>query len=105
MSTKCTIDCNDDYHLYQECFENDNVWLQLDDISAMSIRIEKMPESRKSTNITIGIPVETWRHIIEAWLRSSWGKDKTMDHSSPAADLDGFDDFLKTLSKNNTNDE
>ena len=30
MSTRCTIGYGEGYHLYEECFDQDKVWLELD---------------------------------------------------------------------------
>lgn len=79
MSTKCTISYNNKnklgYHLYEECFENDNVWLQLDD--AKNFKVQRDGDT---TQLTVGIPVEIFRHAVNGWLSSSWGKDPGKDH-------------------------
>ena len=79
MSTKCTISYDSKnklgYHLYEECFENDNVWLQLDD--AKNFKVQRDADT---TQLTVGIPVEIFRHAVNGWLSSSWGQDLSKDH-------------------------
>jgi hypothetical protein len=73
MSTKSSIACNDDYHLYQECFENDNVWLRIDNAVIMF-------DSATGT-ATVGIPIATWRSIVDGWKESHWAKDESLDNN------------------------
>jgi hypothetical protein len=86
MSTRCTIAYDQkDFHLYQECFENDNVYLQLDgegwDASLDTASIDWRDGDSKRPNLKIRIDVTLWRRIVEGWLESQWAKDPSIDHA------------------------
>lgn len=74
MSTKCTIGYDEDWHLYSECFENDNVHLILEDIE---FSVDK--SSGKSV-VKVQIPIEKWRSIVKQWDESYWAEHPEMDH-------------------------
>lgn len=80
MSTKISITYDDDHHLYQECFENDNVWLELDNAD---ITFES-----STGKVTLGIPISTWRSIVEGWAASYWGEDKSLDNDDSWEETD-----------------
>jgi hypothetical protein len=101
MSTKCTLSYDKEdklkYHLYQECYENDNVWFQLDDAKEF-----KVWRDDDKTCVQLAIPVEIFRHAVEGWLNSEWGKNLNMDHSKfSQEDVDNFSEFLKWLTEKN----
>jgi hypothetical protein len=77
MSTKCSISYNKNYHLYQECFENDNVWLTLDAVNNFEIS----QDNGKST-LKVAIPIDLWRHMIDGWLKSQWADHLEWDGKS-----------------------
>jgi hypothetical protein len=74
MSTKCTISHNEKYHLYQECYENDNVWLSLDVVNDFEIL-----QDNGKTRLKVAIPIELWRHIVDGWLKSQWAAHPEWD--------------------------
>ncbi len=86
MSTKMTIGYNNDkgFHLYEECFESDNVYLQLDGTS------HKVLKEELSGELTISIDVQTWRMIVESWINSHWGKNPDQDYKK----LDDIDNQM-----------
>lgn len=84
MSTKCTISYDDEYHLYEECFEKDNVHLQLDNVGAVDISA-----SPGSLHATIQIPIKTWRKIVAGWIESQWAEHPEWDNKHPFDDYDG----------------
>lgn len=53
MSTKCTVMYYDNFHLYHECFDNQNVYLQID-----NGQFEASQDS-----VTLTIPLEIWESI------------------------------------------
>ena len=56
MSTKSSIAYGKDFHLYQECFDEENVYLELDSV-----------EFNASNNqVTVTIPVAVWE-VIRAY--------------------------------------
>lgn len=79
MSTKVTLSHNDDYHLYEECFEQENVWLQLDNPTELSVYAHHEEKSAGSS-VTVAIPIATWRHIVEGWLNSHWAQHPDRDN-------------------------
>lgn len=96
MSTKITLSYDESdrlkYHLYQECYENDNVWLQLDDASCFEVH-----RDGGVTGLRVGIPVEIFRHMVEGWLNSPWGQDLKMDHYRPTTEEEK--EFLRVLNE------
>jgi len=66
MSTKVTLSHSKDYHLYEECFDKDLVYLQLDDPVCLQV---DMWEASKG-KVTVAVPIDTWRHIVEGWLKT-----------------------------------
>ena len=80
MSTKCTIRCGDRWHLYNECFESEVVYLELEDIklnvnydnnccnailrldNKLAIEIGLIKESEKAQ------PIE-WENITELFKK------------------------------------
>jgi hypothetical protein len=95
MSTKCTISHNESYHLYQECYENDNVWLQLDDAKDFELW-----HDGDRARLRVAIPVQIFRHAVEGWLQSQWGKNPSMDHHKISSeDVDSFLDLLSSNKK------
>lgn len=99
MSTKCTLSHDQSeklgYHLYQECYENDNVWLQLD--SAEEFEVWRDGDK---TRIRLAIPVEIFRHAVEGWLNSQWGKNPNMDHYKPSQEnQEDFFNYMGDLVK------
>ena len=83
MSTKCTISHDKDgklkYHLYQECYENDNIWLQLDDAQEFEVF-----RDGSKTRVRLAIPISVFRHMVEGWLDSEWGKNPSLDGYKPS---------------------
>ena len=96
MSTKCTLSYDKEnklkYHLYQECYENDNVWLQLDDAKEFEVSREG-----DKTQVRMAIPIEVFRHMVEGWLKSEWGKNPSMDHYQISSE--DFEAGIKVLEK------
>lgn len=80
MSTKVTIINDKLYHLYEEPFDNENVYLDLEDLSGCCVEIISVDGRTKST-ATIAIPIKAWRNIVKAWDKSSWSKNEARDGS------------------------
>lgn len=53
MSTKSSIAYGETFHLYKECFDEDGVFLQLD-----NVQFEATP-----TSVTVKIPLHVWEYI------------------------------------------
>ena len=82
MSTKATIINDKVYHLYEEAFDNDNVYLDLDDLSGCCFELWTNDTDEIKSHATISIPVKAWRNIVRAWNKSSWARDESRDGSS-----------------------
>jgi len=94
MSTKCTIGYdNKNFHLFEECFDKDKVYLELNDDC---FEIIESFSSKNCREITIGIDVTIWRKIIESWTNSHWGKTPDLDHEEPKIDAS----YIKELIEN-----
>jgi len=100
MSTRCTISYDDQFHLYQECFENDNVYLRLDgagwsaslDTSGVDWR-----DGRDRPSVGLKIDVTLWRKIVEGWIASQWAQDPTRDHKKDEIDLESIHDWVNKM--------
>ena len=75
MSTKVTLTHSKDYHLYEECFDKNLVYLQLDDPVCLQV---DMWEASKG-KVTVAVPIETWRHIVEGWLKTHRAQNPDWD--------------------------
>ena len=60
MSTKVTLSYGPNFHLYQEIFDNGNVYLQ---VNGYEFEIS-------NDKAMIQIPLEVWNKIIEEWPKS-----------------------------------
>ena len=91
MSTRCTIGHDDDYHLYEACFDTSNVYLQLDtkfeaelSIGGSDWRDNAAPNT---TVLRVKLDVKVWRAIAEAWAKSEWALRPDRDYSKFAAEM------------------
>ena len=75
MSTKVTLSLSKDYHLYVECFDENLVYLQLDDPVCLQVERWEPPECK----VTVAVPVESWRHIVEGWLKRQQNPNRDHD--------------------------
>jgi hypothetical protein len=111
MSTRCTIAFDQkDFHLYQECFENDNVYLQLDGdgwaASLDTANVDWREDTGPRPKLGLRIDVTLWRMIVEGWLASEWGKDPSRDHEKIDFDPEVVNSWLESLkSKKEKSDE
>lgn len=104
MSTKCTIDHgpnnrlkpdqppNIDYHIYYECLDEDNIYLELRDCPDIQV---------SGSKATIAIPGRLWNHLVRLGELKSWGGE---DFSNPKTQeqrnqefKDGMDQTLAML--------
>jgi|TARA_R110002073_G_scaffold64994_1_gene162591 hypothetical protein len=85
VSSKLTISQNDDYHLFEEAFNNSFVYLQLDDCKELDVKSNHFGGTSER-QITVGIPIETWRSVIEGWLDSYWAKHPGLDHTTTSSE-------------------
>lgn len=88
MSTKVTITHGDTFHLYEECYENDHVWLQIEKTT-----IEVWANDSNNA-VTIAIPVKVWRKMVQGWLNSSWADDLDRDNRPIELHLEGLEAIL-----------
>jgi len=100
MSTRCTIAYSDDFHLYQECFEQDNVYLRLDDgdwaASLDTSAIDWRDGSKSQPTLHVRIGVDLWRKIIEGWGASHWAQHPECDHGKIDFDPEAIEHLLKS---------
>lgn len=66
MSTKATITHDDNFHFYEECFDENNVYLQLDNATNFTV------ESTNYGNyVTVSVSTEILNKICEAWIKKN----------------------------------
>lgn len=109
MSTRCTIAYSDDFHLYEECFEKDNVYLRLDSGDwAASINTAAVDwrdgESTRPT-LHVRMNVDLWRQIVEGWLKSHWGQQPERDHERIDYDSEAISSWLSNFKKKEAEDD
>lgn len=99
MSTRCTISHDEDWHLYQECFEYDNVYLRLEGsdwaASLETQTIDWRDGESDRPRLHLKIDVTTWRKIVEGWLDSQWGQSPEDDHRKVEINLDKTNRWLR----------
>jgi len=66
MSTKITISYGPKFHLWEECFDRSNVYL----------KFEENQYSILKNNVTLQIPIEVWRAMLEDWSKRGWPKEE-----------------------------
>ena len=98
MSTRCTIGYGEGYHLYEECFDQDKVWLELEG------KVSDIEYNSHSDGcLIVGIDVTTWRAIVEAWLKSHWGGNPERDNKPPKIDIEYFNELMESIKKKKEN--
>ena len=97
MSTRCTIGYDDNFHLYQECFEQDNVYLKLDkgdwSASIETAVIDWRDGDTMYPQLHVKIDVSLWRKIVESWIESQWGKNPEYDHKKFEIDVGAIEEW------------
>jgi hypothetical protein len=110
MSTRCTISHSNDYHLYQECFEQDNVYLLLDggdwSASLESAAVDWRDGDSSRPRLHVRMNVTLWRQIVSGWLESQWGQNPEGDHKKmdfdPESTLKWLEEYERNKQDGNT---
>jgi len=109
MSTRCTISYDDDHHLYQECFENNNVYLTLDGsgwhAGITTSSLDWRDGDSTSPSLSLQIDVTLWRKIVEGWLTSHWGRHPEEDHKKLELDFASANPWLESLKRKKEGEE
>ena len=104
MSTRCTLTYDDDFHLYQECFENDNIYLRLDSgdwsASLETATIDWRDGDSTRPQLHIRMNVTMWRKIVEGWLETQWAQNPDQDHKKFDIDLESIHAFAARMKAN-----
>jgi len=69
MSTKMTISCDDEHHLYREAFDDSMIYVRIRSCTEMDVKVNHY-NGEKERQVTIGIPIEVWQRIVEKWSQS-----------------------------------
>jgi len=99
MSTKCTIGYGKKYHLFEEIFDSEKVWIQLDSNSFNA----QLTSYHNEPSLVVGIDIATWREIVNAWNNSPWAKDLTRDYSK--SDVEEFFSIFDKIKKDKPSGE
>ena len=101
MSTRCTISYDNNHHLYQECFENDNVYLELDgdgwQAGITTATVDWRDGDSTSPRLSLQLDVTLWRKIVEGWMVSQWGQHPEDDHKKMNFDFESTSTWLESL--------
>ena len=88
MSTRCTISYDDTFHLYEECFDNHNVYLELSgpgwDASISTGEVDWRDGDITRPKACVKMDITLWRKIVDGWMKSHWGTNPGRDHASIA---------------------
>lgn len=93
MSTRCTIGYGEGYHLYEECFDRDKIWIELEK------NVSEIEYTSLDGCLVVGIDVAAWRVMVNSWLLSHWGKNPDLDHKEPKIDLEYFNELMESIKK------
>jgi len=104
MSTRCTIAYDQkNFHFYEECFDKDSIYLQLDgegwDASLETASTDWRDGDNRRPYLRLRIDVTLWRKITEGWAASHWGQDPSMDHKKQDFDPEAFNSWLSGLTR------
>lgn len=66
MSTKCTISHGPSYHFYEDCFDEDNVYLELNQPKESNFTIDNY-----GTIVMVSFNKEIMDELCSAWLKKS----------------------------------
>ena len=105
MSTRCTIGYGDQFHLYEECFDTQHVYLRLDEAFEAEMCLgstdwrDNAPANRAS--LSLKMDVKLWRKIAEAWAGSEWAKHPERDGSELAVEAP---EWMEKLTKKGTDE-
>ena len=106
MSTKCTIDHGPDnywkrptpegldYHIYYECLDDDNIYLELYDAPYIQTELLGPHNKPQKLRTTIGIPGKLWNHIVRLGELKSWGGEDFDNPKRPEQRSKEFEDGL-----------
>lgn len=110
MSTRCTIsyDAND-YHLYEECFDSDNVYLNLDgagwSASLASANVDwRKDEPQDRPSLSIRMDVKLWRKIVEGWMASDWAAHPERDQVKKEVDIEWLNSLFASKEEKETDE-
>jgi len=68
MSTKSTIHFTENYHLYQEVFDNEHVYLDIENFDGLSLKINKLKNKNDVSRIlSLKIDEKVFKSIIEKY--------------------------------------
>jgi hypothetical protein len=108
LSTRCTITYSDDFHLYEECFDSDNVYLALDggDWSAAleTSKIDWRDSERSKPALHLRVNIDLWRQIVEGWNKSNWANHPELDHRQIELSFDGLRSWLTSFPEEHEGD-
>lgn len=98
MSTRCTISHSEDFHLYEECFDKDNVYLSLDSAgwsaALETAAIDWRDGESMRPSLHLRMDVTLWRRIVEGWITSQWGQHPEDDHKKVELNFEAFESWL-----------
>lgn len=104
MSTRCTIAYSDNFHLYEECFDKDNVYLCLDSgdwsASLETAAIDWRDGESARPSLHLKMDVTLWRHIVESWASSQWGQRPEDDHKRVELNFEAFESWIGSPTAN-----
>ena len=102
MSTKASISHSDKHHFYEECLDNNNVYLEVNNPPG----VELSHRDLSGVTATLIIPIEIWRQVVEDWINSYWAKHPERDNAEIKLDFSHITSlFAATKSKKEKEDE
>ena len=94
MSTKASISYSDKHHFYEECLDNSNVYLEVNNPPG----VELSHRDFSGVTATLIIPIEIWRQVVEDWINSSWAQHPEHDNAEIKLNPN-FDAFITATAR------
>ena len=67
MSDKNTISHDENYHLYSDSFDKDNIYMELKDLSECCFELWEVSNGTKNSTVRVKIPVKSWERLVNGW--------------------------------------
>ena len=78
MDNKKTISSDSRCHLYSDNLDENNIYIELSDLTECSFELWEIEEGTKKTMVCVKIPVKSWKHIVKGWVKSELENNKLL---------------------------
>ena len=71
MSIKKTISTDENCHLYSYSSDEDNIYMELKDMSECCFELWEIADGTKNSSVRVKIPIKSWKRIVKNWNRQN----------------------------------